>query len=459
MKTETTIRNRTSLKGLQPGALTIPQRAFMTYVRTLQFMKTRLKGIDEGEAVHIPQTLIETAFFKYPAFNRRQELAALVDAGELEITQKDSARTGRIMYLYRAINPGQWLVDLYLYRKHSGKSKPIDDQSVKMRGYLLRVSLTAGAPSTDYFNAFLRYRDELPELFFTVDDFAGRVHTPITNFHRTHRPNLLIDGSPTVGLDVTTMQPLLLGKVLNESLPGNQYSRWIEQGDDIYMKLQEAAGLVTRDEGKKRFFEILFAPPSDSLSELFGAADWITWINDYKRADEPKNPHRSKRHSNLAWLLQSTEVQTMRRVWQALNEAEIPFLSVHDEIIVKQQDRHQAESIFRRVLDHEFSYYKLNVKEAISATQTVLQQVTPPRADRAPQGSKTSQIRHCITRQFTERLNPLVWLNDWKTDAELLHDLQVLADDCRSHYGIDITPDEYYQTLKDWEGEICKQQN
>lgn len=83
----------------------------------------------------------------------------------------------------------------------------------------------------------------------------------------------------------------------------------------------------------------------------------------------------------------------------------------------------------------------------------------PPPAETPPQGSKTSQIRHCITRQFTERLNPLVWLNDWKTDAELLYDLQVLADDCRSHYGIDIAPDEYYQIVKEWEGEICKQQN
>lgn len=454
MKTETTISNRTSLKGLQPGALTLPQRAFMTYVRTLQFMKTRLKGIDEGEAVHIPQTLIETAFFKYPAFNRRQELAALVDAGELEITQKDSARTGRIMYLYRAINPGQWLVDLYLYRKHSGKSKPIDDQSVKMRGYLLRVSLTAGAPSTDYFNAFLRYRDELPELFFTVDDFAGRVHTPITNFHRTHRPNLLIDGSSTVGLDVTTMQPLLLGKVLNESLPGNQYSRWIEQGDDIYMKLQEAAGLVTRDEGKKRFFEILFAPPSDSLSKLFGEADWITWINDYKRADEPKNPHRSKRHSNLAWLLQSTEVQTMRRVWQALNEAEIPFLSVHDEIICKQQNRHQAESLFRRVLDDEFTFYKLNVKEATHATETPLQCIVPQQPEAMPQATGDAEIWQVIEKQFTDRLNPDAFMQPGKSSDEIHSDLKALAADCLINYGLEVTPDQYYNALKWREAQI-----
>ncbi|MCO5258164.1 MAG: hypothetical protein M9926_15570 [Lentimicrobium sp.] len=448
MKTETTTRNRTSLKGLQPGAFTIPQRAFMTYVRTLQFMKTRLKGIDEGEAVHIPQKLIETGFFKYPTFNRRQELAALVDAGELEITQRESPQTGRIMYLYRAINPGKWLIDLYLLRKHRGEARPMGEHSQKMRGNLMRVSMPAGAPSTDYFNAFLRYRDELPELFFTIDDFAGRVHTPITNFHRTHRPNLLIDGSPTVGLDVTTMQPLLLGKALTEHIPGNQYSRWIEQGEDIYIKLQQAAGLVTRDEGKKRFFEILFAPPSDSLSELFGAADWITWINSYKRADEPKNPHRSKRHSNLAWLLQSTEVHTMRRVWQALNEAEIPFLSVHDEIIVKQQDRHQAESLFRRVLDHEFTYYKLNVKEAISATQTLPQQVVPPPADRAPQATAEAEIWKVIQQQFAGRLNPDVWLNPGKTSDEIYYDLIVLSADCLINYGLDITPDQYYKALK-----------
>ena len=39
--------------------------------------------------------------------------------------------------------------------------------------------------------------------------------------------------------------------------------------------LKERANLKTRDEAKKIFSEILFAPLSDSLKEMFGPSNWI----------------------------------------------------------------------------------------------------------------------------------------------------------------------------------------
>jgi hypothetical protein len=344
----------------KPKDLTIQQRGFMAYVRTLQSMKTRLKGIDEGEAVHIDQKEIEQRFFKWPENPRKTALAELIAAGELEISDQLNPISGRTMLMYRAINPDQWPIELRLLKPlvtNYGQNTKL------MQGYLMLVSLPPGAPSTPYFDFFLQNRSYGLDYFFTVDAFAGRVHTPVTNFHRSHRPNLLIDGCQTIGLDVTTMQPLLLGKILMDRIGANEYSNWIESGEDIYIKLQQCAGLETRDQGKKRFFEILFAKPSNSLAELFGKADWIKWVNAYKSAFELGNPHsKAKPYSNLAWLLQSTEVQTMRKVWQSLNETGIPFLSVHDEILIKQSDRHQAESLFRRVLDKDYTFYKLNVK-------------------------------------------------------------------------------------------------
>lgn len=85
-------------------------------------------------------------------------------------------------------------------------------------------------------------------------------------------------------------------------------------------------------------------------------------------------------------------------------------------------------------------------------------QIVPPRADRAPQGTADTQIRRVIKKQFTDRLNPDVWLNPGKTSDEIYYDLTVLAADCLINYGLDISPEEYYQALKDWEAEICKQQ-
>jgi len=241
------------------------------------------------------------------------------------------------------------------------------------------------------------------------------------------------------------MQPLLLGKILRERIGANDFSNWIESGEDIYIKLQQAAGLETRDAGKKRFFEILFAPPSNGLSDIFGAADWITWINAYKRAFEPGNPHsKAKPYSNLAWLLQSTEVQTMRKVWKALNETGIPFLSVHDEIIVKQSDRHQAESLFRRVLDQEFTFYKLNVKSAIEDTQAWIDEIMQAEAETLTDAA----VWAIIERQFTERFNPDEYLQPGKTSDEIFSDLTFLAADCFHNYGISVTPDQYYIALK-----------
>lgn len=344
----------------EPNTL-IPQDAkstFLTYVRTLQFMKTRLKGIDEGEAVHIPQREIEKRFFIYPYHNRKIEINELVQSGELEIKISEGPASGLKMNMYKALRAGA--IDMSIVKP---SDKVLGDNSRIMLENLKLVSLKSGSPSTPYFDEFLKHKNDLIELFFTVDAFSGRIHTPVTSFSSINRANILIDNCQTIGIDVATMQPLLLGMILKQKIGENKFSTWIDSGNDIYLMLQEAAGLETRDQGKKRFFEILFAPPSGSLSVMFGSANWITWINQYKKILEPGNPHTYiKPYSNLAWLLQSTEVQTMRKVWRSMNQEKIPFLSVHDEIIVKERDKHKAESLFRKVLQEQFVYYKLNIK-------------------------------------------------------------------------------------------------
>jgi hypothetical protein len=69
-----------------------------------------------------------------------------------------------------------------------------------------------------------------------------------------------------------------------------------------------------------------------------------------------------KQHSNLAWLLQTTEVKIMEKVWQGLVTENIPFLTVHDEVIVRTQDDARATEIFANILNEAFRYYRLNRK-------------------------------------------------------------------------------------------------
>lgn len=333
--------------------MTAPE-AFTIYIRTKQVFSLRFRGGNEEMiATHISTKEIEERFFPWPKYKRKDEITALVNSGAIKVTEKDKR------FYYEALNAGKINLNLLI-----AKQLPPDGIYKTMLANLQRVTLPAGAESTDYFDLFIKYKELRPQLFFTVDAFAGRVHSPVSNFHRHLRPLLLLDGCETTSLDVTTAQPLLLGKILINAIGENEYSNWINEGKDIYIMLQNKAELATRDEAKKRFFEILFSKPSKALSDLFGSSDWINWINSYKAANEPENPHSiSKPHSNLAWLLQSTEVGIMKRIWQRLADVGIVFLGVHDEIIIKKTDQDQAHKIMSEVLASEFVYFRISDKE------------------------------------------------------------------------------------------------
>jgi hypothetical protein len=335
----------------KPFILTTEQEQFLIYIRTKQVFSLRLRTeSDDLQSVHISSAEIEERFFPYPYFKRKDEVQALINSGEVLVTEKDRR------FYYEVLKPGKIDLSLMLI-----KPLPKDAIYTAILENLKSVSLPTGAASTGYFDLFLKYQQIRPELFFKVDAFAGRVHSPVSNFHRSHRPFLLLNGEQTTSLDVVTMQPLLLGKILAKYLPGNEYSTWINEGKDIYLELQAKAGLKTRDEAKKKFFEVLFSKPSKALAELFGESDWLNWINQYKTALQPLNPHGcEKPHSNLAWLLQSTEVKAMAQIWRKLIGANIVFVPVHDEIIIPVSKAEQARFIMIEVLSKEFIYFKIS---------------------------------------------------------------------------------------------------
>ena len=95
---------------------------------------------------------------------------------------------------------------------------------------------------------------------------------------------------------------------------------------------------------------------------MFGQSDWIKWINEFKSCYYPSNPNSKKKpHSNLAWLLQTTEVRLMTKVWQRLIDHGILFLSVHDEVIVPAHQAERALANLEDILGKELSYFKLKM--------------------------------------------------------------------------------------------------
>jgi hypothetical protein len=333
--------------------ITEAQNRFITYVRTKMFWQHRFKNVDVLNHVFIPMKEIRESYFSEPT----KEIQQLVNNGLLDVKQKATTNQNFI-YTYKVLNAGGINISLL-----KPPQQEVSNTEKIMRGFLKLVSLKKDAPSTIYFDTFLMFNKTNVELFFRVDEFSKRVHTPVSSFHREFRQNILIGGKETTSIDVVTMQPLLLGKILQNEIGENEYSNWINSGVDIYLMLQKKAKLNTRDEAKKRFFEILFSKPNEELSTMFGNSNWIKWINNFKSLPFKSNPHTiEKQHSNLAWLLQSTEVNLMQKIWKLFIENNIQFLSVHDEVIIKVIDYRKAKGIFESVMSLEFDYFKLSTK-------------------------------------------------------------------------------------------------
>ena len=178
------------------------------------------------------------------------------------------------------------------------------------------------------------------------------------------RFKLRFHGEEVVSLDVKQMQPTILAKVLHDSIGSNKFSDSIFEGDDVYVILQKFARLETRDEAKKYLFQLIFGKPMNDIGKMFEGDQhkWVDWINNYKSKEEPLNPHKEDRHTNLAWLLQYSEVQVMTGIWERLKGRDIPFLTIHDELLCKKEDAETVKSIMTEELAKHFKKFHVNIK-------------------------------------------------------------------------------------------------
>jgi hypothetical protein len=188
---------------------------FVTYIRTKQFFTLRLKGDEHNphDPVYINSEEIEKRFFPFPKYNKKSELAKLAQSGQIEID------TTQGYHLYRALLPGG--IDISLIKR---KPTNYDVYTKQMRDNLLLVTLSPGSERTKYFGLFLKHKKSYTDCFFTVDDFSGRVHTPVSGLNKEYRVNILLNGQGTASLDVAQMQPTLLGKILQKEIGTNEFS-------------------------------------------------------------------------------------------------------------------------------------------------------------------------------------------------------------------------------------------
>lgn len=328
------------------------EHMFTTYVRTKTLFKARLKDLKDYDTVKIYTYELDKL-----GCNDGQLLYDLRLRGEIWYDNNGN---------FKAIRDGP--IDCTLLdrtRKPEKVKMPLTDLHRYMRDQLNHVELNV--PEKDipvYFKAFLKHRGEQLDSFFTVDAFSGRIHTPVVNLKHDLREHLRFHGEKLTSLDVKQMQPTILAKVLLESIGDNPLSNAIFNGEDVYdLLLKKDRSLKTRADAKKFMFQLIFGKPTGNTGRMFaGDIRWVDWINHYKSSREPRNPHQNERHTNLAWLLQYSEVKVMCFIWERLWKKNIPFLTIHDDILCRPCDQDIVFKIMNEELKKHFKYFSIRVE-------------------------------------------------------------------------------------------------
>lgn len=326
---------------------------FTTYIRTKNLFKHRLKDLKNYDTVKIYVYEMKKLGVDYGPL-----LFQLKEMGEIWYDNKGN---------FKALKPGPIEPELLkITRKNEKVKATLTPLHIYMRHQLLFVELEVPESKMPvYFKAFMEHRKNHIDAFFTVDAFSGRVHTPIVNLKGELRKALRFYGNNVVSLDVKQMQPTILAKVLNNSVGKNAFSDAIFDGKDVYILLQEKNKLLkTREEAKKFLFQLIFGKPIDRLGQMFeGDNDWVKWINEYKSRIEPNNPHAQHTHTNLAWLLQYSEVRVMTDIWRELQRMGIPFLTIHDDILCQKKHKDRVYHVMDEQLKGHFKKYTIVVNE------------------------------------------------------------------------------------------------
>ena len=339
-----------------------------TYIRTKTIHKHRLKDQTDYETVKVYQYELRK-FLHGPREMWGLQLQRLKEMGEISFDMRDNFKVNNIK---GPVN----LRLLDLTRKRAKARVPLTPLHIYMRNELMHVELDVPQDSIPvYFRAFLDHKKKILDgkekdmgIFFTVDAFANRVHTPVVNLKHDLRSKILFHGKPVVSLDVKQMQPTILAKILDRNIGSNPFSDAIFNGQDVYELLKENCQEVkTRDDAKKLLFKLIFGKPMNDIGKLIkGDTAWVDWINQYKSRIENKNPHNRETHTNLAWLLQYSEVQVMSGIWARLKSKGIPFLTIHDDILCLEDHKEDVFDIMDSELKKHFKNYKITTNHDLN---------------------------------------------------------------------------------------------
>lgn len=175
----------------------------------------------------------------------------------------------------------------------------------------------------------------------SVDDFGNRFHSIFSRIPKEIRRNYVtILGEGTDEIDLRQSQPTILSTILKEKMGDNSFTRAINNGEYIYDLIGETSAI-----GKMEFNYSMFGK---KINRRFRKAfpDTIKTIQELKY-DSPKG---FKPHAGLAMRLQQKESEIFSGIWSRLIANRIPFIPIHDSVMVRKKDYNKAMNIMQKEL-------------------------------------------------------------------------------------------------------------
>jgi hypothetical protein len=211
------------------------------------------------------------------------------------------------------------------------------------------------------------YKDKPMRMVVHKDRFAGRYYHYLTNIPNRQRLKYTrIDGEPVVELDVEQCQIKILQSVLENMGMGEKFTSWMDQGNGLYEYIQQMHNIPTRGDAKQFVFKMIFGHYNSKSSKLMYDIfpDLEEPLYNIKSVKDPDNPSK-KIFSNLARILQLHEVEMLKDLGNMLDLMDVPFLSIHDSVIVKQSDFERAESIFNQTAKNYLKNPNIKSKQVV----------------------------------------------------------------------------------------------
>lgn len=195
------------------------------------------------------------------------------------------------------------------------------------------IELFADDPNLNYYAAHLQTIAE-GEIRLTEDDFAGRLHSNVSNLFKKCRQVLRFQQEPEAlgEIDIKNSQPLFLGlAAINAGVVDTKYLQVCEKGQ-LYEHIAQGLG-ISRQSAKQEMMLLLFSKNG------FKSAAKTFFTNEFPQIAKFMADVKETDHVRLARQMQKAErqfiVDTCCNRLRALN---LFFVTIHDSILARQVD-------------------------------------------------------------------------------------------------------------------------